>query len=122
MPEQNSEKSEKISIKLKKFFKIHKFLPFFSKINPYKENQYNDGGTLIEKKSWVYYRAFSSWLIDIFFTGAFLNFILFVWGKQPLHILLVIGDGVTVWFVKDLLTKIWNSYIDGKIRITRYMR
>src|SRR3990167_643677 len=99
-----SQKKEDFRRNLKIFLKIHQILPFFAKINPYKETAHFDDGQVADKKITVYYRSFTTWLIDVALNGLILNFILAaVFVAQPIHPILVLADGLFVWFLLRFL-------------------
>lgn len=115
------EKSTKIKDFFEKISKIHKILPFFDKINPYREIRINpDTLKVVDTKVYVYYHTFVQWIVNIILNGIFCNFILYCWNIQPINYILVLGDGVTIWFISQMISKLYEGYIDGKIRIGKF--
>jgi hypothetical protein len=111
---------ENIDKNQEKTLKKVKKQKFLRKINPYREIFRNpDDGYILDSNSYLYYREFVQWIVEVLLNGIFLWFILFVAGKQPLHWVPILGDGIFVWFVSAALKKVWNEITEGIIKIKR---
>jgi len=83
------------------------FKELLRKLNPFAENLRNQtDGKILESKKTIYWRKFANWLINILLNGLFLNFILFIFHLQPLNPVVILGDGILVWFSFEALSKI----------------
>lgn len=117
-----AENSEYFNEKVEKPVDFSKFYIFLRKLNPYKKAETDADGKLMESVSYLYWRSFAKWIIDVALNGAFLNVILWgVFRYQPLNGYVMLIDGLLVWFISVLLNKLWNSYVEGKIKIVREM-
>ena len=100
--------------------RIYHFFPFFSRINPYKNHRFNeDDGSLLDKKYVVWYRELFIWIVDIMLNGLFINFILAVFTFQPLHPLVMLADGLTLWLIPKIISYILRPFTDSAKEIVR---
>lgn len=100
-------KKEEISINLQKY-------------SPFRDLYVNEETGLVkDSKKFVYYQKFVQWITDVILNGVFVWFVLFAIGKQPLHWIPILADGLAVWFIVKTITKAWNGYVEGKIKIKR---
>ena len=90
-----------------------KIQEIIQKINPFFEKKTEDGRSLENKKKQVY-NTFAIWLLDIHINGATLNFIMAVYGKQPIHYFFVLANGLALWIVSEVVHKMWTAYIKGQ--------
>lgn len=109
----------------KKKQKIHFFSKstvFLKKINPYRTIPRDDEGNLMEPSFWVRYNSIMQWLIDLHLNGFICTFLFSFWFSMPIGYIPILGFGMTIFFISRVLEKVWNAYVEGKLRIERYRK
>lgn len=116
----NSHFFENLNRNSRNFFKIPLILPFFSKINPYKQNQINEANGLFVDKQWViWYREFTVWAIDVHINGFLIAVVLSIFNLQPLVYSYVVADGLSIWLVPKVLSLLFKPFVNGAKEIAR---
>ena len=84
------------------------------KLNPYSEKRDIETNRSLEKKSKLVYNKIGVWLIDVHLNGVVINFILAVYGKQPVHYFFVLANGLIIWILSEIINNMWLAYVKGK--------
>ena len=77
---------------------------------------------IVEKKPFIYYAQFMQWLVDLHLNGILFTVVFHFWLGIPISYRWVLGNGLTVFLVLEVVTKVWDNYIEGKLKLVRAAR